>query len=358
MPIPVTCPGCGTKYNLKDDLAGKALRCRQCQGVVQVPAAPVEHGLTAVPPTSRAAPPPLPGGAADERIGPPPLPRARRDDAELDYDQRDYDRDYDDDERSDDDLDPAFQRDKFLLRQKHFSINEKYYVQDEKGRDILFVERPIHAMQSCLAALAGIGAMLIVMGLFAGIGYLIGHAAGDRVGLFIGIFTVIGIPLALLAMAVLILMIAPKRHIQFYADDSKRELLLEVLQDKKFAPINATYTVVDPDGKVLARLRKNYLYNFFRKRWYVYYPDGEDMMMALEDSLIMSLLRRFGPLFALWRTNFIFTKPDGETVIGEFIRKFTLFDRYILDMTRDRRGYIDRRVAVALGILLDTGEQR
>ncbi len=47
--------------------------------------------------------------------------------------------------------DPAFDRDKFLLRQKHFAINQKYYIQDEKGRNILFVERPIFFMQSCLS---------------------------------------------------------------------------------------------------------------------------------------------------------------------------------------------------------------
>jgi len=354
MPIPMTCPGCGARYTLKDDLAGKALRCRQCQGVLNVPSAGIQEGLPAAP-VGRPAPPPLPS-ASSELFSPPT--KRRDDDEDAD---RDYDRDYDRDDPHHGDLDPAFDRDKFLLRQKHFAINQKYYIQDEKGRNILFVERPIFFMQSCLSLIAGMLAMLAVIGLFVGIGFGLRAAAGDRSELWPILFGFLGLLAGIAALVVVHLAIMPKRHIQFYVDDTKRELLLEVLQDHKFMPINATYTVTDPDGKVLALFRKNNLYNFFRRRWYLYFPNGDDMAMALEDSLVMSLLRRFiGGLVGamLLRTNFIITKIDGETVVGEFIRKFTLLDRYILDMSRDRHDYVDRRVAVALGIMLDTGEQR
>ena len=47
-------------------------------------------------------------------------------------------------------------------------------------------------------------------------------------------------------------------------------------------PINATYTVLDADGNPLAKLHKNYLYNFFRKRWYVYALDMSLQFMAME----------------------------------------------------------------------------
>ena len=61
------------------------------------------------------------------------------------------------------------------------------------------------------------------------------------------------------------------------------------------------------------------------------------------------------------RTNFILVVPRGgevEAMRGEFNRNFTIFDRYVLDLTRDRPRTIDRRLAVALGVLLDTGEHR
>jgi uncharacterized protein YxjI len=153
--------------------------------------------------------------------------------------------------------------------------------------------------------------------------------------------------------------ISAKRHVTFYRDESKRERLLDILQDKKFQPITMTYTVRDARGKPLARLGKNLLFNFFRKRWYVWAPDGRVLFLAKEDSVILSLLRRFlGPLFGLLRTNFIFLPAGSEDVIGEFKRKFTILDRYVLDMTADPDRLMDRRIAIALGVMLDTGERR
>lgn len=51
-------------------------------------------------------------------------------------------------------------------------------------------------------------------------------------------------------------------------------------------------------------------------------------------------------------------EPTTDRVIGEFNRKFTLFDKYVLDLSADRAHELDRRLGVALAILLDTGERR
>ena len=82
-------------------------------------------------------------------------------------------------------------------------------------------------------------------------------------------------------------------------------------------------------------------------------------VVAKEDSIILSLLRRvLGPMYGLLRTNFIFCGPDGRSVLGEFKRKMTILDRYVLDLKRDRHRKLDRRLALALGVMLDTGERR
>ncbi|QEL14847.1 hypothetical protein [Limnoglobus roseus] len=63
-------------------------------------------------------------------------------------------------------------------------------------------------------------------------------------------------------------------------------------------------------------------------------------------------------LLVAFRTNFIFTRvADGEK-LGEFNHRATLMDRYVLDLTADEEREIDRRIAVAMGVLLDTGEMR
>jgi hypothetical protein len=52
--------------------------------------------------------------------------------------------------------------------------------------------------------------------------------------------------------------------------DEARELL-EVVQEPKFL---TTYTMRDGSGREPVRLRRNYLYNVVRVRWYCDRPDG------------------------------------------------------------------------------------
>jgi hypothetical protein len=166
----------------------------------------------------------------------------------------------------------------------------------------------------------------------------------------------IGFVVGLLVVAV---GLSAKRHVTFYRDQTKGDKLLEVLQDRKWQPITATYTVRDRAGRTLALLWKNYLYNVVRKRWYVKAADGTTSYVAKEDSMILSLLRRMlGPLFGLLRTNFVILRAQSEDVVGEFNRKLTILDRYVLDLKADRSRAFDRRVALALGVMLDTGERR
>jgi hypothetical protein len=281
---------CGASFNLKDEFAGKAVKCPQCGSVLQVPAQAV--------------------------------------------------------------VDPAFNRDKFLLRQKHLALTaEKYYVWDEAGKPILYVQRPYHIGRRILALLAGAAVFIVVLVVFI----VLSALAGEQVGV---ILILIGIVGGVGAGFTVGTAISQKRHVGFYKDDSQKERVLGIIQHKKVQILTATYTVLDAEGKPLSVLRKNYLYNFFRKRWYCYGPDGRTMCIAEEDSLILSLLRRFmGTMFGVLRTNFIIRDTEGE-LLGEFNRQFTILDRYVLDMSADATRRIDRRVALALGVMLDTGERR
>lgn len=292
MPLTITCV-CGKSYNLKDEFAGRSVKCPACGHVMKAPASLTPAGDGSV-----------------------------------------------------------FDRNKFLLRQKKISLQEKYYIWNEEGKEIMFVERPRHYLRGCGALLAGIVTLLLIAGVAAGIGAAIKNTAGE-------VILVVGIVAAFVAMIAVIVWISPKRHVTFYKNDTKSERLLEILQENKLQILNAYYTVRDPGGNVLARFRKNYLFNIIRKRWYLLGPGGELIGYAKEDSVILSLLRRLlGNLAVFMRTNFVIMLPDHQTVIGEFNRKFTLFDRYVLDMSADPSRQLDRRVAAALGVMLDTGERR
>jgi len=299
MSIRVTCQ-CGTSYELKDEFAGRLVKCPQC-------------------------------GRENRVAGTPVAARAQ--------------------------ADPVFDRDIFLLRQQLLRISEKYDVGDEQGNKIVFVERPAHLLQNLGALLAAAAVWLgLVALMFAVLPSGTPEApVSDSQALLVSLLMIV----AIVAGIAVGIALSAKRHVTFYRDATKRERLLDVLQDKKWQPITATYTVRDAKGKPLAKLAKNWLYNMFRKRWYVYEPGGSLAYLAKEDSIILSLLRRLlGPFFGLLRTNFIILQPGSETVVGEFKRKFTILDRYVLDMTPDRQRLVDRRIALALGVMLDTGERR
>jgi uncharacterized protein YxjI len=296
MSVRVTCQ-CGTSYELKDEFAGKLVKCPECGRENRVPGAGVPMQVQA---------------------------------------------------------DPVFDRDLFLLRQQLLKISEKYDVADEQGKNIIYIERPAHLLQNLGAILAAFAAAVLVFVAFTTVAEQTPVGSAAR-----AILIILGAVLSIVALIAVGVPLSAKRHVTFYRDGSKRDRLIEVLQDKKWQPITMTYTVRDFRGKPLARFAKNILYNLIRKRWYVYGPDGRLQFIAKEDSVILSLLRRFlGPMFGLLRTNFIIIRPDSEDVIGEFKRKFTILDRYVLDMSGDPQRLMDRRVALALGVMLDTGERR
>ena len=300
MSVRVTCQ-CGTSYELKDEFAGKLVKCPQCGRENRVAGA---------------------GGGGG-------LPMQVQ-------------------------ADPVFDRDLFLLRQQMLKISEKYDVADEQGHNIIYIERPAHLLRNLGAILAALVAWGVVFSAFTVVADQTPPNSAAR-----AILAILGVVLSFVAAFAVGIPLSAKRHVTFYRDGSKRDRLIEVLQDKKWQPITMTYTVRDFRGKPLARFAKNVLYNAFRKRWYVYGPDRRLLYVAKEDSVILSLLRRFlGPLFGLLRTNFIILRPDSEEVIGEFKRKFTILDRYVLDMSGDPQRLMDRRVALALGVMLDTGERR
>lgn len=247
--------------------------------------------------------------------------------------------------------DSGFDRDKFLLRQKLWAVSEKYDVCDEEGNPILYIERPAHFLRNLGAFLAGLAAGItaaIVIFL------LIAVVPESLVG-----FLVLLAWLSLFVVTcVVTILLGKKRDMTIYRDKSKQEPLLKVLQDKKMEILTATFTVRDTNGDI-AKFSKNYLYDIFCKRWHCYAPDGSLICIAKEDPLYLALLRRFVSSFLdLIPLNFVIIHGETKQLLGGFNRQFTIRDRYVLDMTADQERYLDRKIAIALGVMLDTGERR
>ncbi len=276
MALPVKC-ACGASYNLKDEYAGRLLECPACGAVLRAP---------------------------------------------------------------EKELPSLFGRDIFQLREKHLAIDTKYYVRDEAGQLLLYVERP-----------AEFGDRLFTVFLVFAVSAMACYLLRTSLPIFD----------AVLATLIIGYFVGPRRHIHFYTDDTKQHPLFTITQDRIVQFPLTSYTLRDEAGQVMARYRKNRLAAFWRRRWLVDDTDGRRIMTATEDSIILSLLRRLTGLIVdivLFRTNFVLHAADGERVVGEFNRKLTLFDRYTLDLSEDPDRTIDRRIALGLGVLLDTGEGR
>ena len=243
-----------------------------------------------------------------------------------------------------------FAHDRFLLRQRHLAWNERYVVRSADDVLLLHVQRPARVMATIIVACAAALGFLVVAACFVALGLSLGEDYAMAI-IFSGM-------MAATSVAILIgRMLAGRRDVSLQAAADDR-ILVQVRQDRDFQPIIATFTVEDHEGKLLARLRKNYLGNLLRRTWTCRTPDGDILCTVVEDHVVLALVRRLlGPLFGILRRNYLFLGADGR-VVGRFNRRFTLLDRYLLDMTPDLDGTIDRRIAVALGVMLDTGERR
>ena len=298
MAIALTCQ-CNTTFELKDEFAGKLVQCPKCGAENRVP-------TTVLTPKSQA--------------------------------------------------DPVYDRDLFLMRQNAMALKEKYFVTDEEGNNLVFVERPAHFFRNFLALLLGIGAAFATSTGLVWVGTYLTTNVNETAG---AIVTLLAIPMAVVALVVVGVGLSKKRHVTFYrGGDTTGERLMQAHQDKKFEFFTTTFTLRDANGRPLCRIRKNLFSNIFRKKWRMLSIAGKPLLIAKEDSIILSLLRRLlGPLFGLLRTNFVLTDAADKHV-GEFQRKMTILDRYSLDMRADRNRHVDRRLALAMGVILDTGERR
>jgi hypothetical protein len=199
-------------------------------------------------------------------------------------------------------------RDRFLVNQKHRSwMKSKYYVFDEAGGPLFYVERPVKPLR--------------------------------------------------------------RSDITIYHDDTRSAAALTIRQDHGYAALRRQYTLIGSDsGDAIAHYDRDNIRSLFRRAWTISSPDGTVVAGAREDTAWIAAIRRIfewipyvSILAGFVRTNFrLHVVGDGgvETRVGAFNRKFSIGDKYALDLTDDPQRLLDRRIAVALGILLDTGEAR
>jgi uncharacterized protein YxjI len=156
--------------------------------------------------------------------------------------------------------------------------------------------------------------------------------------------------------------LAIKEQIRFYADEGETQELFHIQARTWLDTGGSKYDVVDAQQGNIGLLEHVFGKSLFRSTWRVSSPEEEELAIARERSQVMAIARRlidFVPdIGGLIPIPYNFEILAGERVIGGMDRKFQLRDRYVLDLTGDTDKALDRRLAIALAIGLDTLQNR
>jgi uncharacterized protein YxjI len=155
--------------------------------------------------------------------------------------------------------------------------------------------------------------------------------------------------------------LAIKEDIRFYADEGETRELFRVKARSVLDFGGSKYDVLAEDERI-GTLWHKFRESLVRSTWHVGGPDEEEIAIARERSTAGAIARRvvdFVPYvgeFVPIPYNFELLR-NGE-VIGAMDRKFKVRDQYVLDLSGDRDKKVDRRLAIALAVGLDTLQNR
>ncbi|MFX0051690.1 MAG: hypothetical protein ACFE8U_10410 [Candidatus Hermodarchaeota archaeon] len=166
-----------------------------------------------------------------------------------------------------------------------------------------------------------------------------------------------------------------KTHLHVFIGDPKTSPEIMTMKDNSWFDSWANFDILDNEtNQNLGKAKRNFWSSIFLENWTIRDGTGKVVGKVKARSLIISLIRNVRwiigwiPIIGgvvehmswLIRLQFdIYLFNGGKHVkVGEFNRRVTIGDKYILDMTADNQRLFNRKFAVALAVLLDSAEQR
>ncbi len=153
---------------------------------------------------------------------------------------------------------------------------------------------------------------------------------------------------------------AIKEDIRFYGDENEAQELFRIKARSVFDIGGARYDVFAGEQKI-GVLEHQFRASLLRSTWTVRDGGDGELMVARERSMPLAIARRlvdFVPYGEWIPIPYNFDFLSGGRVVGGMQRKFQLRDRYVLDLSGDHERAVDRRLAIALAIGLDTLQNR
>jgi hypothetical protein len=147
--------------------------------------------------------------------------------------------------------------------------------------------------------------------------------------------------------------LAIREDLRFFADESESEELFRV-KARQVVDVGGRYDVTTPAGERIGVLQRRFAQTLLRTTWTVLDADEGPIAEVSESSMARAVLRRVVDVPLLYHFSIL---VDGKQV-GEVKRVLTLRDRYVMTLGGDFDRRIDRRLAVALLVVLDALQSR
>jgi hypothetical protein len=153
-----------------------------------------------------------------------------------------------------------------------------------------------------------------------------------------------------------------RESITVWKTETKDSTLFTIMAEKVL-DVHGRYFIRDGKGRDIGYLRKNFRASLLRSTWGVYDMSDTLLFEAKEKNLTIAIVRRiaglvpvdFVELLQQLPIRFYFEK-DGM-LVGHHRRLRGIRDKYEIEVTEELKD-VDRRLLLALGLLLDILQQR
>jgi hypothetical protein len=287
-------------------------------------------------------------------------------------------------------LDPVFQHDQFVINTK-LAVADKRIISDSQGKPLLLVTSRSRLGRLVLGLLAAVAVFMVLD--FVVVLLLIPAGELDFTSMVVLLVT-----LMLLCVVVAIMVffaILGRPHYRFLLADGTGPPFVR-MQPHATLGFSTRYTVTDGQGVCLGRLRTNHITNGWRTRWYAEDASGTSPLVVEEQSAVPGFVRRplrsgvglvllvlavggillgialighgglglfllvlfwllqAGTLFMRWMLpDYAFYKADRESVVAVLRdNQGQTGNGRLLDLASDQGHYLDRRLALALAVVL------
>jgi hypothetical protein len=147
--------------------------------------------------------------------------------------------------------------------------------------------------------------------------------------------------------------LAIREDLRFFADESESVELFRV-KARQVVDVGGRYDVTTPAGERIGVLQRRLAQTLLRTTWAILDTDEGALAEVTESSAARGILRRVLDIPILYHFTIL---VEGRQV-GEVRRVLTLRDRYVMTLGGDVDRRIDRRLAVALLVVLDALQAR